>query len=53
MRINAESVRTSFVACELLHKYKVLIFPRSIRSFIISMDDADLAFSEENLNEIK
>ena len=51
--INADRVGTSSAACELLHKHKVALFPRSTISFIITTDDADLALHEKRLNEIK
>ena len=43
VRINADSVWLSYAACELQHKFKLLLFPRSTVSFITTMDDADLA----------
>lgn len=51
--INADSIWTSSEACELLQKQEVLLFPRSTVSFIITIDDTDLAWSEKNLNKIK
>lgn len=53
MSINVDRVGISFVVCEFLYKYKVVLFFRSIISFIIIIDDVDLVLYEKRLNEIK